>query len=559
MGILVGNPHTKILTSFLFLGLAFILYSCKKDSIISESDVASDPDKALSVLMSMDASQLHSRREQADYALFLSMALDKNYIDISSDTLIAPAVRFYQHHRPKRNQMLTAYYQGRVCFNMGNVHDAVYAFERAAEMAGELRDDFYLGLIYRNFSMLYEYSYDTDMTVSYIRKSVDAFHRARAPLYERYERMALATALGNNREHAASCALFDSLLYQGGLDSLQLSELYPAYARELIMADLEPEKALVYYGKGDSSIYSATDFGAWALLHLQSGHRESADNLLRTAQWHIQDDADKAALDYFRYRCAQLNGYTEESLGHLEQSTESQNRILREKMKQSVSHARQEYTARSLEEKESRIYRQRGIALFGAGILLAGFLVFMHRRRKELRDTMAQMEAIQESLSNAMDKNELLAASVMKNQVDALQLLSEEYEQSTRLDRQGVSSQKFRKQLEELRNQGSDLTMLEASVNEYREGAMKLFREDFPGQSKLYYSRAAMFFAGFPYDLMSLLTKTSITTLKTWKSLLRKAIIRSESSHKSFYLSLLNSAERKPVGRPKKSSEYVSE
>lgn len=44
--------------------------------------------------------------------------------------------------------------------------------------------------------------------------------------------------------------------------------------------------------------------------------------------------------------------------------------------------------------------------------------------------------------------------------------------------------------------------MLEASVNEYREGAMKLFREDFPGQSKLYYSRAALFFAGFPYDLM---------------------------------------------------------
>jgi len=35
---------------------------------------------------------------EAKYALLLSQALDKNYIDLQSDSIIAPAVRYYENH-----------------------------------------------------------------------------------------------------------------------------------------------------------------------------------------------------------------------------------------------------------------------------------------------------------------------------------------------------------------------------------------------------------------------------------------------------------------------------
>ena len=51
---------------------------------------------ALSILQdSIDTTTLTTERGRAIYALLLSQALDKNYIDITSDSIIAPAVAYF--------------------------------------------------------------------------------------------------------------------------------------------------------------------------------------------------------------------------------------------------------------------------------------------------------------------------------------------------------------------------------------------------------------------------------------------------------------------------------
>lgn len=436
----------------------------------------------LTEVMNADASRFHSRREQADYVLDVSKALDDRFIDLTSDSLIAPAVRFYRHHGPKRKQMLTSFYNGRVLLNMGKVPESRQAFERAERLARQLKDDFYLGLIYRNFSMLCEELGDTEMTVAYIRCAASSFQRAGSEDYERYERMALATALGNNGEHQSSCALFDSLLNKGGLNPNQLQELHPAYERELLMAGGE---------------------------HVDPQDMILRINTRRAFSRMVQENTDSIVL-----------------------------------AAPSVA----------LKEKESRIRQFWTIALICVGVLLAGLVLAIVRKRRELSEAMARVEAVQQSLSLATEKNALLANSIIKDQIDALQLLSEEYDQSTRPAMREHYFQVFKKRLDEFRNQGADLTLLEASVNEYRDGAMALLREEIPGQSTLFYRNAAMFFAGLPYDLMSLLTRSSIPALKSWKTILRKKLTSSEAPHKELFLNLLDSAVRRPGGRPRKTT-----
>ena len=61
-----------------------------------ESYIQERPDSALSVLEGIDKSVLNSRELKARHGLLLSMALDKNFIDLTSDSLIAPVVKYYE-------------------------------------------------------------------------------------------------------------------------------------------------------------------------------------------------------------------------------------------------------------------------------------------------------------------------------------------------------------------------------------------------------------------------------------------------------------------------------
>ena len=74
------------------------------------------PDTALALLDSIDSHSL-MRADNALYALLMSQALDKNYIDITNDSLINIAVEHYTHSHNKYYKMLSYYYYGRVKYN----------------------------------------------------------------------------------------------------------------------------------------------------------------------------------------------------------------------------------------------------------------------------------------------------------------------------------------------------------------------------------------------------------------------------------------------------------
>ena len=83
--------------------LICVLTFCERQDVITESldraeSCMSDrPDSALAILEAMDSTHFNSRRQNARYALLKSMALDKNYIDRTDDSLVNVAVNYYRH------------------------------------------------------------------------------------------------------------------------------------------------------------------------------------------------------------------------------------------------------------------------------------------------------------------------------------------------------------------------------------------------------------------------------------------------------------------------------
>lgn len=96
-----------------------------------EDCIQEEPQKALTELLNMDKSQFSNNRDKGLYSLLLSMALDKNYIDIAADSLINPALLYYSNHGDRYHKFLTFYYLGRVYENAADYEAALKTFIKA--------------------------------------------------------------------------------------------------------------------------------------------------------------------------------------------------------------------------------------------------------------------------------------------------------------------------------------------------------------------------------------------------------------------------------------------
>lgn len=116
--------------------ILFVLCSCATSETQNnlnriEDYIRQDPKRAYVELSYIKPSELGNARERGLYSLLLSMALDKNYIDIASDSLISPAVTYFSRHGNRQHKYLTWYYQGRVYENAGQYDNALSAFVKA--------------------------------------------------------------------------------------------------------------------------------------------------------------------------------------------------------------------------------------------------------------------------------------------------------------------------------------------------------------------------------------------------------------------------------------------
>lgn len=133
----------KYLLPILF---AFCFLSCQRQSdnwekiCDIENYIESRPDSALAVLEAIDIEKLSSDEERAKYSLYMSMALDKNYIDKTDFEILQPAIDYYENHGSATDKLRTFYYQGRIFYNRGEIEDAMECLIKSIDL-GETSSD----------------------------------------------------------------------------------------------------------------------------------------------------------------------------------------------------------------------------------------------------------------------------------------------------------------------------------------------------------------------------------------------------------------------------------
>lgn len=148
-----------------------LLISCRVDTSLQERlDVVEavmedSPEEAMRQLSAIDSSSLRSSSFKARYALLKSMALDKTYIDKTDFDVIRPALDYYCKRGSATEKLKSAYYQGRIYKNMGNLGLAMNCFARAESEVEASEDRLTAARLYSSEALIYERLYDFEKAI----------------------------------------------------------------------------------------------------------------------------------------------------------------------------------------------------------------------------------------------------------------------------------------------------------------------------------------------------------------------------------------------------------
>ena len=127
------------------------------------------------MLEELEGEKLTGRRLKARFALLYSMALDKNCIDIASDSVINCAVKYYSRFGSPGDKLLAHYYHGVTFLNAADIDKAMDCFVKADRYAGRCEDAGAVARLYTAKMLVYKYCYEFEEALCQERLAAEYF------------------------------------------------------------------------------------------------------------------------------------------------------------------------------------------------------------------------------------------------------------------------------------------------------------------------------------------------------------------------------------------------
>lgn len=521
------------------------------------NNVKEKPDSVLAVLKDLSISDFNSPKRRAEFALLKSVALDKSYIDVTSDSLIRIALDYYDSRRGNDHErMLSWYYLGRVYANSKDYNNAIVAIIRAEEISEHLDDPYYKALICMAKENIYSNTHNYSEALQAAQAGVRVFDETgekRQALFAK-RRLALDNIAVRNFSSADSLLL--GMIHDKSVDSVLIGRCLLNYAWSQALQERFPE-AVSFFEEGIStyhtplSIPQMEEYGV-ALYHM--GRVAEAD-ALRDRLKKIPS-ARKSYLLLCLQSCKR-EGRFEEAFNYQRERMRLEDSVVVQTLEQSLIKSQRDY-----QQKNSEMFQlkatNRKLALIGI-ILLSGIAILslllciiqVKRRHRLKEEKMLEMQdEIQMLLKDANERNTQLEnqlalarkqyISSYKKRFSKIAHLSETYFRT--------SGSKEGRELvyREVRNLASFLTTdnrtykrLEEDVNASLSGAMDWFRKEYVDLDEPDYHFVCYLMAGFPASTISLLTGLSPANVYVRKNRLLEDIRNNSPEHKDLFLLVL--------------------
>jgi DNA-binding CsgD family transcriptional regulator len=351
--------------------MAYLLCGCKNSHVeqqleLAESVMEDYPDSALTLLQQIDGSILRGEH-QARHALLLSQAYDKNYIDLTSDSLISIATSYYKSSGNKRYKLMAAYYNVVILMNRQEYDKAISVAFDVEKLAEELSDVGYLGQISHRIAQSYLLSFDLEGANEYFEKSLALMRQLNKPQW-----------LGIVYINMSNLALFQKN-FNLAIEYADSARTYMPDDPDIAEYEMLAQTGLENYQKADSIFDTcgnpSTQVRAYKLLaEYQLGRRyninDSITSLLSNATHY-----DSIEIAYVGSSINQICGDYKRAWYYTDIVLQETSKVLKDLSTHSLYQIQLEHDKLQYVESERKLRNQRQYSIF-IGIIAALVITF---------------------------------------------------------------------------------------------------------------------------------------------------------------------------------------
>ena len=393
----------------------------------AEELIWTTPDSALHILESISTSRHLTGKEQADYALLLSLAQYRCYIPVSSDSLINLAIEYYKDKNDADKKGKALYIKGCVWKEKYNdIPNALIAYKEAETCISDMKERHYVAHIYSSLGYIYEKSLNFELAKEYYQKALQENTNIKDITSQASD---LLNLLGlyhivNDTDSINQC--ITSLLKCSGKlkDSILQSKIYHNIAVSKMYQE-KYEEAESFFSCAlhiSPASPSYKTMSGLAQLYMKKGQKERADSLFQNAL--LSKDLSLRA---YIYNQLYDEAWKAENYKKIAQYArlyiDTSDSIYNSHLHQEVLKVQRKYDHMQLLYQKSRqtniIYSSIIIIFIVSGILWFLFIQYKKKRKEEnekLRAEIAELVEALDKMSTSCNKTQ----KELQDQINAL-------------------------------------------------------------------------------------------------------------------------------------------
>lgn len=422
------------LVSFLLFLMMVACYPARRqvEGILGTAGQIMDdrPDSALSLLRGLDTVAINSRVDKARAALLHQMALDKCYIDITSDSILSPAIQWFIRHGTADQKLQTWYYRSVLARNAGDYDLQMVYLVEGERYVEKANDPLIAGRLYTAKYVNFLNIYALDDAAVAAEKATDAFLAA-GDRFRTYNAMInLANIYDILGRDAEVRPLIDTL--RSHWDVLSIRQQRQTDAIDLASLENDPVRRLSLLEEYLERVPDKEiNWTVVAETYLECHLPQKAEEAIIQATGFLKDDVEAIAYYLVRSRVMEALGRHEEALEAYHRYSE----MAEVKIKRGLSS-----DSRFLSEKQvAQEHQQKGkkkIALLLLLVVVMGSAtVFLTNRfRMNIRIRKSEAELLKKELEQGRTQIEKEKQAAREAKEELLRLSEKDAWATERID-----------------------------------------------------------------------------------------------------------------------------
>ena len=385
------------------------------------------PDSALHLLESISASRHLTGKEQADYALLLSLAQYRCYIPVSSDSLINLAIEYYKDKNDADKKGAAFYVKGCILEEYcKDIPNALLAYKEAETCIPDMDDKQYVARIYSSLGYINKKSFHLEPAKEYYQKAVQANIDGKDTVAYASNLLNLSTLYYTPHQADSANRCINTLIdIADSLNDLDLQvKIYNNIANRKIFEKnyAEAEKYLIHAIRLSSPHFPDKLSLGLANLYAYTGQKEKADSLfthlLSCPDLLVRSNSYLDLLNYFLASHPQEHSY----LNHYIALTDS---IYKENRAEEVGKIQQKYDNEVLARTNDQLYFKWILTSVVGSLICIIAVTFLQKKWRKANALQKQIEELEEKkkvLTSSSQENEryVIQISELESQINDL-------------------------------------------------------------------------------------------------------------------------------------------